>query len=224
MAWTAGRSSTRIGSMRSFSGGRATMPPPRAAPATPRGSVTYSGTSPARSSPPSAPQALGTHPDQGAAQAQSGALAARDGVVGRTALEVHRDQPLPGRQIRLGAAGQQPGRHPATDEHAVRRAGRQQQDRATGPRVGPGAARRLGAAGPSPALHRGGQHRLARRDPGDRQPEPMGQALGRRDPDPQPGEGARARSRRRSRSAATRRRFCSPRNRAIDGSSVSPWR
>ena len=50
-----------------------------------------------------------------------------------------------------------------------------------------------------------------------RDPEAVGQPLGRRDADAQTGECARARSRRRSPSSRERRMFCSPRNRPIDG-------
>ena len=57
----------------------------------------------------------------------------------------------------------------------------------------------------------------------ERDAEAVGEALGRRDPDPQSGERARAGP---DDDAAKRdrRMFCSPRNRPIEGSSVSPCR
>ena len=93
--------------------------------------------------------------------------------VGRPPGEVDGDERLAGGQIGVlaGPAASRAGT-PRRTQQPIRRPGRQQQD----------GRRAAGAPG---------EQRLGGRDPDDRHAQPMGQALGRGDPDAQPGERAR---------------------------------
>jgi len=97
-------------------------------------------------------------------------------------IEIDRHQPLPGAELRIEPAGQQSGGPGVADDDPVVRPGRQEQDGLPAPSAG---IRQGVLAG---IEQRGGQQRLGRRDPGDRQPEAVGDPLGRRDPDAKAGE------------------------------------
>ena len=130
------------------------------------------------------PQPLRTEPDERRAQPVASQLAALDGVARRASFQVDCHEPFPGRQVRFRATGKQlrPGTGP--DEDPIGRAGGQEQD---GHAFDVAVAVALAGRGARGAL----KQRLPGRDSHNRQPQPMGQALGRGDSHPQPGERAR---------------------------------
>ena len=202
--------SIRIGSISSLIGGRATTPPPRPRRVTPRGKVTYSGTSPARSSTSPRREAgrpeaeeRGAEPARAASPRSSASAGARPSRSTATSR-------LAGARSGSWPAGQQFGRPPRPDEDPIRRAGRQQQD---------GGPARVPAASLVPA-----SSASAVETPDDRQAEPVGQALGRRDPDAQAGERSRAGPDDDPGQPSSAGCSARPRNRPIVASSVSPWR
>ena len=114
-----------------------------------------------------------------------GSDAARQRLVRGSPYEVHGHEPLARSEVRLLPRGERYGRATGPDHEPVARTGRQQQD-----------VRCHGAVEAFRGCHRGlgrldglDKH-LSSRSPDQRDPETVGQALGRCDADPQPGEGA----------------------------------
>ena len=108
-------------------------------------------------------------PEERGGQAVVGREAALDRVRRGTPVEIDRDEPLAGPQVRVAPAGEEGRCRAVSNDDPVRRAGRQEQDAA---RVVAG--RR--------------EQRLSGRNADDRTAEPVGEPLRGRDPDAQPGE------------------------------------
>ena len=172
MAWTDGRSSSRIGSMRSLSEGRATTTPPRP-PSGRRAGASRIRVPAGRGRPRRLPQGGRAEPEQRGSEPCPGDLAALERV-GRGAVRRGRWRRgvSPARISGSAPAGQEGGRCAVADDEADPMDRRAATARAAGVAIA-------------------GQQRGAGRDPDDRPAEPVGQPLRRGDPDAQPGEGAR---------------------------------
>ena len=141
---------------------------------TPRGSVTYSGTSPARSSASPAARRAAPSASERGAQPGPGRLAPLQGVVRRPTVEVDRDE-----RARL-ARGPGP-RRPGSSSRPARRAGPTIRSDGPAGRSSTAIRRRRGPASSASAVEM----------PTIGRPSAVGQALRRREPDAQAGERAR---------------------------------
>ena len=179
---------------------------------TPRGRLTYSGTSRARSSASPAASRRRREPQECLAQAGPRQLAAGQRIRRRPPIEINRQQLDPGAELGL-AARRQESRSVVVDQDPVARPGRQEE----GPALG--GARGHRRSGGDRTSKQGGRGR----DPDDRDRQGLGQALRRREPHPQPGERARAGP---DDDPAERAQFhAGCRSSPIDGrQELSPWR